>query len=112
MPLRAHAILSLVLVAGISLALSARATNGIECGCAAIGPYTDPVEGVPPSVTVVSVDSGTSPHGLYNVAALDLGSVIDLTVTRASSGAIRFHDSPPAGSIWGFSPDDDRFVLQ
>src|SRR5262249_37422220 len=83
------------------------------CGCSLTGFFQDP-NVVDPAVG----GNGTSPHGTYTlVASGGQGSSISLRVTRSSSAVLTV--SLPASVTfpyatplpWGFSPDDDRFVV-
>lgn len=72
------------------------------CGCSTFGEYTDPDEGTAPAVT----QTGTSPHGTYTLTTSGDPSSPTLTVSKDGSTVIT-----KTGTAWGFSPDDDRFVI-
>jgi PKD repeat protein len=99
-------------VALLLTAFAAMATNGIDCDCTNVGSYIAPDQGVEPQFVATSGDSSTSPNGIYRVTTNLTGSIVNLVVTRISTGATLLTESPPASSTFGFSPDDDRFVIQ
>ena len=81
------------------------------CGCT--GPFVTPL--APKSSTTVdpAVDSqGFSPNQTYQLSASGDSTFVYLTITRASDHVVVFNDSfPLQNTSWGFSPDDDRFLV-
>ena len=78
---------------------------GVDCGCSLTGGYVLPDSGVNISVS----NDAASPHHKFTVSVAGTDP-IELTVTRSSDHSTVFSQSVSAGTYWGFSPDDDRFV--
>ena len=92
--------------------LSVLATDRVDCGCAKTGGYIDPLTGAEPAVIPTSYNTGISPGGVYRVTVTAQYPVNYVTVNRVSTGALLLQQTTPTPVAWGFSPDDDRFVLQ
>ena len=114
-PRRAWWFAVLALVAGIAVAaagasiatLTTSSTSAtVGCGCDTLGMYVDPVEGDAPAVTSTSLTTGTSPNGKYTLEVTGGGSTPTLTVKLGGTTVLT-----KSGEQWGFSPDDDRFVV-
>ena len=112
----ARAVLRSVVPALLAAALlvapqPARATVGVgdaSCGCPETGPYTAPA-GV--TTAFVDDDGGSAPSNpRYHVAATGALPAIQLTVRRSSDNAVVLSTTTNL-SDWGFSPDQDRFVI-
>ncbi len=85
-----------------NLTVSASASGGGSCTCSASG-FVAPNQG-----TASKNDPSTSPHGKYTVTATST----NLTVTRVKDGVKIINNLPFAsGFAWGFSPDDDRLLV-
>jgi Tol biopolymer transport system component len=100
----------LALVIGVALAAGMPAgaqTPGTDCGCTDIGQYVEPDSGVRPSVTA----GGLSPSGRYRVDVTSIPgqTPATLNVVRVSDRAVILGNV--SGLQWGFSPDDDRFLI-
>ncbi len=81
---------------------------GVDCACAATGAYLLPQ--APVEMAAADGTTGLSPGGKYVVSAGgDGGSGFLVSVARVSPPASLLVDLP--GVQWGFSPDDDRFVI-
>ena len=81
---------------------------GLDCACSTVGDYLLPIAAVPPAAA--DAITGLSPGLKYHVTAVPgLVQAASIAVTRVSDGAVLMHDIEAAD--WGFSPDDDRFVL-
>jgi len=83
---------------------------GEPCQCSSTGGFVNPV-------VVDPVAAATSPHGLFHLEVSQSGArPSHFTITNAS-GAVVWDWTPPVDatwpvvSPWGFSPDDERFVL-
>lgn len=107
-----RAVVAAGLVAALLVAVgppaSAAPAPTTGCECPSTGPYVAPAKGRNVDVTA----DGASPSGRYGVLASNVGAPEgrpNLTVRRASDGATVL--SGIQGSQWGFSPDDDRFVV-
>ena len=80
------------------------------CRCTSSGGFVDPV-------VVDPVAAATSPHGLFHLAVQQSGTRVSLlTITNAAGATVMTFSPPvdatwPAVSPWGFSPDDQRFVV-
>jgi hypothetical protein len=84
----------------------AAAGSATDCGCTLVGAYKDP-ESRGPRVNA----DGTSPNGVFRVAASTSGNLVDLTIRRVSNNSIvTTFSGIPSNAGWGFSPDDNRFV--
>jgi hypothetical protein len=90
-----NAVASVLVALPVLLVPDARAA---DCGCPETGPYQRPA--------TEEISVGTSPSGKFSAAARN-GSA---EVTRAN-GALVHSEPYHTDSAWGFSPDDDRFVL-
>jgi len=78
-----------------------------SCNCTLTGNYVNPVAAADPTN-----DSLTSPHNKYTVSASqDNADQLTTLTVKNSSGAVVFNQTLPISTNWGFSPDDDRFVV-
>ena len=85
---------------------------GIECGCAKTGKYVEP------GLKKILVDGGTasnegsSSKGKYKLYATDASDVAPdaVNITITCNGKTIYNENNSAIS-WGFSPDEDRFVM-
>ncbi|RIL05808.1 MAG: hypothetical protein DCC71_08995 [Proteobacteria bacterium] len=96
--------------AALALPAAGRAQNvPADCGCSLTGPYVDPDPGV--GLRAPNAATGLSPGGRYRVVVTSLPgqSPATLDVVRVSDGATLLQGA--GGVQWGFSPDDDRFVI-
>ena len=93
------------------------ATSGIECGADSIGTYINPNKGENPEVKLTSEFVGLSPNKKYKleVGNIDQNQIL-LTITENKPGGSQIlnetywiNSNQEYG--WGFSPDDDRFVI-
>ena len=94
--------------------LAAEARSGIDCSCSTIGLWVEPSTGLDLDVKLGDDPvNGTSPHGIYTLTVgYGLGGTISLTIRRDSDSHIVLSlPSITSASGWGFSPDDDRFVV-
>lgn len=80
----------------------------VDCHCLVVGNYVLPI--APVAALPASGLTGVSPGGKYSVSAQP-GSVqaAAITVRRLVDGAVLLNHEEAAD--WGFSPDDDRFVV-
>jgi len=79
-----------------------------SCACTKTGNYVDPSLAVDPDPSLLS------PHGKYTVSAIidNANQRTTLTVTRNSDGVVVLPTQTwPITANWGFSPDDDRLVI-
>jgi PKD repeat protein len=82
--------------------------SGVDCACSAVGDYLSPIPAVP--ALPANGLTGLSPMGKYRVSAMTgLLQAAAVTVTRVEDNAVLINDDEAAD--WGFSPDDDRFVV-
>jgi PKD repeat protein len=94
-------------------ALASDLRDGIDCNCSKTGSFVKPNSGKAPEVKVISSSDGltvgTSPGGKYRFEK-DANAI---SVYRIGSHDVRvFNESIGGHSVgYGFSPDDERFVL-
>lgn len=83
-----------------------------DCGCDQTGAFAKPEETEQPRVVLDPGDPlrGSSPNNLYRVRAFNTSSGVTLEVTKTAGGAPVLLVGPLPMEIWGFSPDDHRFV--
>jgi Tol biopolymer transport system component len=88
---------------------AAALTSGTDCGCSLTGEYIAPDPGVEPPLA--SAATGLSPGGRYRIVITSLANQTPATldVVRVADGVVLLHNV--TGLEWGFSPDDDRFVI-
>jgi PKD repeat protein len=79
--------------------------QGVDCECNSVGNYVLPAPAV--NITTANAATGASPGGKFQVAATGSGTTKSVTVTTAGGTKVLEAD----GVAWGFSPDDDRFVI-
>lgn len=81
--------------------------GGVGCICSKTGNYVNPAAGVAP------VAAGSSPHGKYTLTATQNGGQAQLQVTKGNTTVFNqsYSVSGTNTATWGFSPDDDRFVV-
>ncbi len=90
--------------------LNGQPRPGIECGC---DKYDDYVE---PASKAIKVEQGTtvqevsSSKGKYTVEVVDAIPPNVVNITIFLEGRMIFNESNLATG-WGFSPDEDRFVM-
>jgi hypothetical protein len=77
--------------------------GGAPCLCGLTGSYVAPSTGVGPAA------GASSPHNKYTLSATPNGSLVSLIVTKGNTTVL--NQNTPTSSTWGFSPDDDRFVI-
>lgn len=75
--------------------------GGPACLCSNGANYVSPANGVAPA------PGATSPHGKYALSTSGTGPV-NLIITKGSTTVL--NQSVAGNALWGFSPDDDRFV--
>jgi DNA-binding beta-propeller fold protein YncE len=92
----------------LGLVISPKASIASTCSCSKTGNYVTPDPGADPGPGQYPTKSPNS--GKYTVSASAAGSVKNVTVRLASTGATVFSTSAPIDVNWGFSPDEDRFV--
>ncbi len=91
------------------------------CACSSTGLFRDPQIVYPALVSTVG-SSGTSPHGTYTLDVQSSGgkpTAFVITKKGSSTPLVTINAPTPATTVWpgerqyawGFSPDDDRFVL-
>ncbi len=102
-----NAAISLVVVT-----LSARAwpapLSGVDCECSQVGSYVLPV--LPTEPPAAHGITGASPLNKYVLSAAPVGDgSFMVSIADASAPGTPIFSQP--GASWGFSPDDDRFVL-
>jgi PKD repeat protein len=104
----APATLAAALICAFAPSAVAAPQPGLDCGCSTVGDYVLPTAAV--ARASANAVTGLSPGLKYHVTAVP-GQVqaASITVKRVSDGAVLLHDIEAAD--WGFSPDDDRFVL-
>ena len=94
--------------------LAQQARPGIDCDCSTTGTWVSPAIGRDLDVRLggSSPQNGSSPNGTYNNIHVPFDfTQTAITITRAGDGVQVFHGIFGLGSGWGFSPDDDRFVV-
>src|SRR5262249_42672296 len=79
-----------------------------QCVCKAAGPYLDPATRKPSLSATFA-----SPTGKFQASsAPPANGVTSLTITQNSATVLTISVPPDATNAgWGFSPDDDRFVI-
>ena len=77
--------------------------GGAPCLCGLTGNYVAPSTGVGPAA------GASSPHNKYTLSATPNGSQVNLIVMKGNTTVL--NQTTPTSSTWGFSPDDDRFVI-
>jgi hypothetical protein len=82
---------------------------GTDCGCGKFGPFVDPNPGKAPYIDASSGDSADS-NARYRLSATPGGANLPATVSvvRIADGATVLQTT---GLFWGFSPDQDRFLI-
>ncbi len=83
---------------------------GIECGCEKHGDYKKPASKGILLEQGATVQEGSSQEGKYLVEALDAIPPNTVTLIIRSNGRRIFQQTNSAVG-WGFSPDEDRFVV-
>ena len=83
-----------------------------DCGCDLVGAFIEPAESeAPKSVQDLSDPlKATSPNGLYKLQVFNSSSGVTLEVKKAVGGTTVLLVGPLPMEVWGFSPDDHRFV--
>jgi probable HAF family extracellular repeat protein len=106
------ALLTVALTAGEQRAAPAHAGPNATATCTCpVGPYTDPLPGSQPAVTsTADPNVGLSPNGTYRLTVSGT-SQVNLMITRVAGGATVLNQTVGLNSGWGFSPDDDRFII-
>ena len=99
-----------LIIAGASVQKFYAQTPGVECGCDTIGSYVAPASKAIKVEEGASLQEGTSPSGKYTLEAQSATypNLSNVTI-RYESNTILSVTSRAAG--WGFSPDDDKFVM-
>jgi len=86
-----------------------------SCTCTQTGDYVNPAPAVDPTYTVVNEKTLTSPNDKYTASFIwnqNPVQNVSITVTLNSTGATVFSSQNlPYTTNFGFSPDDDRFVI-
>ncbi len=89
-------------------AVAATPAFNVDCNCVIVGRYVLPASTL--AALPASGATGSSPLGKYVVTAQPgLLQPAAIMVKRADDGAVLISDEEAAD--WGFSPDDDRFVV-
>lgn len=83
-----------------------------DCGCNLTGDFIAPLASIAPKVVVGSSNplKGSSPNGIYKIEVSQSGSGITIEIKKAAGGATVLLVGPLPLDVWGFSPDDHRFV--
>lgn len=102
-----------MLAATSSVVFSPPAAGSVDdgdasCGCPEVGPYQSPAGVVAPHVEPDGSSAATGAR--YRVEATGTQPAITLTVRRTSSNAVVMTTVTNL-AFWGFSPDQDRFVV-
>jgi hypothetical protein len=87
----------------------AQSASGTDCGCTKTGPFVDPDPGKAPYVPASSGDSAAS-SARYRLNTTQGGENLpaNVSIVRLSDGATVLQTT---GAFWGFSPDQDRFLI-
>jgi len=96
--------------------------GGPVCLCSRTGNYVSPAAGVTLAETKITSSSGlsgTSPNGKYDLSVtVDTSGTINqarIQIKNHNTSALLFDNTYAASNgytlYWGFSPDDDRFVI-
>jgi len=88
--------------------------SGIDCSCSTAGLWVEPSTGRDLDVKLDESSgpyTGTSPGGKYTINVPFDPTKLTITITRTSDSEVVFNSHFTLGSGWGFSPDDDRFVV-
>ena len=85
---------------------------GVDCGCYTTGLYINPDKGKGLYKKILSVDEGSSKSGKYTYTTANIGGIFVLNVfTEGGTELVDIHFIPYGNVFWGFSPDEDRFVI-
>jgi PKD repeat protein len=86
----------------------AQLASGTDCGCAKTGPFVDPDPGKAPFINAGGDSAASSPK--YRLTAIPGGPNLpaNIAVVRLADGATALQTT---GLFWGFSPDQDRFLI-
>lgn len=99
-------LLALPMVVVPMTVLRAAPAGAQECGCTNVGPWKAPATAAP-------LAAQTSPSGKYTLSASQSGSFVVLTVRQAATNTtVHSFNVPILRAAWGFSPDDDRFMIR
>lgn len=101
--------LALALLIAFPLPMAhAQLVSGVDCSCAKTGPFVDPNPGKAPFINASGDSAAASPR--YRLSATEVGPNLPANVT-----IVRLEDSATvlqaSGLFWGFSPDQDRFLI-
>jgi len=88
--------------------------SGTDCGCGKTGSFVDPHPGKAPYILVDAIDPNighsAASNARYRLSVTPGGVNLpaNVTIVRVADGAIVLQAS---GTNWGFSPDQDRFLI-
>ncbi len=83
---------------------------GIECGCTTYDKYMEPASKAPSVKQGATPETGYSSENKYVIEAVDAMPPNVSNITIYYQGTLIFNESSTATG-WGFSPDEDRFLM-
>ena len=83
---------------------------GIECGCKKYGEYVEPASKGIAVEQGSTVQEGSSSKGKYTLEVDDAIAPNEVNITIYYKGILIFNENHRATG-WGFSPDEDKFVM-